>query len=136
MWNKIYLFICLPQLSVFSHSFTPLLLILQSLSSTYCLHADKQEPGTLLYRNNAYSFVYFIAHVPNIFRFPRLCMCLCNIGVCDSFFLLPKKETKRWMMQVKLMNEHYYKPSNLFVFQRWTIKIQHFITKLTLDFLD
>jgi len=43
MRNKIYLFICLPQLSVFSHFFTPLLLILQSLSSTYCLHVDKQE---------------------------------------------------------------------------------------------
>jgi len=116
MWHKIYLFICLPQLSAFSHSFTPWLLILQALSSTYCLHVNKQEPGALLCKNNAYFFVYFIAHLPNIFRFPRLCMCLYNMRVCDSFFLLNKKEMKRWMMQMKLMNEHYYKPSILFIF--------------------
>ena len=136
MWHKIYLFICLTHLSVFSHSFTPLHLILHLLSSVHCLHVNKQEPGTLLCKNNTYSFEYFIAHLPNIFRFLRLCMCLCNMRVCDSFLLLHKKEMKRWMMQGNMMNEHYYKPSNLFVFQRWTIKIQHFISKLTLDFLD
>ena len=97
MWNKIYLFICLPQLLVFSHSFTHLLLILQSLSSTYCLHVDKQEPGTLLCKNNAYSFVYFVAYLPNTFRFPRLSMCLCNMGCVIHFsYNLRKKWKDEW----------------------------------------